>query len=443
MPELEAAGVPVHSLGARSNRDLGWMLRLRALLLRGNFDVVHFHLPYTAVLGRMVVLTVPRRRRPALVSTEHTLWNWLALGWKVLHRATIGLDDRVLTVSEAARRTHAPEPPAPRPGRRSTVLIPAPSRAEMQQRETLRRDVRAEFGLQDGELLALTVANLRPEKAYDVLLHAARLTAERSVPVRFVAAGQGPMRDELEAERRQLGLGDRFRFAGERSDVLRLLAGADLFVLPSRHEALPVVIMEATTAGVPLVVTSVGELPLLFTNGVDALVVPPDQPEALADAVAAVAADGDLRRRLARGSLARGELFDVTRCVARGRSRLRRGAPARHPKGRLKDLTGLRSSESVQISAPQPVLDQSARAPSANWLSHWTVAMLCTTESVGTRSSSPGPSLVFLCLARRTCQGYGRSPGRATGMASTVKSRGRTRVRSRVMRPRFPNAAKA
>ena len=58
-------------------------------------------------------------------------------------------------------------------------------------------------------------------------------------------------------------------------------------------------IMEATTAGVPLVVTSVGELPLLFTDGVDALVVPPDQPEALADAVAALAGDGDLRQRLA------------------------------------------------------------------------------------------------------------------------------------------------
>ncbi len=97
--------------------------------------------------------------------------------------------------------------------------------------------------------------------------------------------------------------------------MLRLLAGADLFVLPSRAEALPVVIMEATTAGVPLVVTSVGEMPLLFTDGVDALVVPPDQPEALADAVAALAGDGELRQRLACGSLARGGLFDVTRCV--------------------------------------------------------------------------------------------------------------------------------
>jgi glycosyltransferase involved in cell wall biosynthesis len=314
VPEVEAAGVPVHSLGARSNRDLSWTLRLRALLLGGNYDIVHFHLPYAAVFGRMAAITLPRRRRPALVSTEHTLWNRLALIWRVSNRATIGLDDRVLIVSEAARRT------LPRTLQQRVQVVvhgiePDPVRATMQQREALRRDVRAEFGLEDGEVLALTVANLRPEKGHDILLRAARLTADRLVPVRFVAAGQGPMRGELEAQHRQLGLGERFVFAGERSDVLRLLAGADLFVLPSRQEGLPVVIMEATTAGVPLVVTAVGELPLLFTDGVDALVVPPDQPEALARAVAALAGDAELRARLACGSRARSELFDVTRCV--------------------------------------------------------------------------------------------------------------------------------
>jgi glycosyltransferase involved in cell wall biosynthesis len=314
VPEVEAAGVPVHSLGARSNRDLGWTLRLRALLLRGNYDIVHFHLPYAAVFGRMVALSLPRRRRPALVSTEHTLWSKLAVAWRALNWATIRLDDRVLIVSEAARRT-MPQSLQPRTQVVIHGIEPGPVHAVMQQRDVFRRDVRAEFALRDGELLALTVANLRPEKGHDVLLGAARLTADGSLPVRFLAAGDGPMRDELEAELRRLGLGDRFVFAGERSDVLRLMAGADILVLPSRHEGLPVVIMEATTAGMPLVVTAVGELPLLFTDGVDALVVPPGRPEALADAIGTLAGDADLRQRLARGSLTRGELFDVTRCV--------------------------------------------------------------------------------------------------------------------------------
>ena len=173
VPELEAAGVPVHSLGARSNRDLGWMLRFPSLLLQRDFDVVHSHLPYATVVGRMVVLTLPRRRRPALVSTEHTPWNWLALIWRVLYRATIGLNDRVLTVS---RRRAVPYPRACR--RRVQVVVhgidPGPVRAAMEGHQALRRDVHGEFGLLDGEFLALTVANLRPSKGHDVLLARAR-----------------------------------------------------------------------------------------------------------------------------------------------------------------------------------------------------------------------------------------------------------------------------
>jgi glycosyltransferase involved in cell wall biosynthesis len=314
VPELEEAGVTVHSLGARSNRDLAWTRRLRALLRDGNFDIVHSHLPYAAVFSRLVAVSLPRRQRPVLVNTEHSPWNKAALVLRAMNRATIGLDDRLLAVSEAGRRS------MPRALQRRTQLVvhgidPGPVRAAMQEREVLRRDVREEFGLLPGELLALTLAHLRPTKAYDVFLQTARLTEERSVPVRYVAAGDGILRDELEAQHARLGLGDRFRFVGERTDVPRLLAGADFFVLPSRQEGLPVAIMEATCAGVPLIVTAVNELPLLFTDGVNALIVPPEDAEALADAVATMAGDAALRQRLARGSLSRGDLFDVTRTV--------------------------------------------------------------------------------------------------------------------------------
>ena len=132
-----------------------------------------------------------------------------------------------------------------------------------------------------------------------------------------------------------LGLRDRFRFAGQRSDVLRLLAGADFFVLPSRQEGLPVVIMEATCAGVTLVVTSVGELPLLFTNGVDALVVPPIRPTLWPAPWPSWPAtrtfvSGSPALRSPTASLRR----DALR--ARDRSRLRRGAAYRR---RAKDVT--------------------------------------------------------------------------------------------------------
>ena len=75
VPDIASAGTPVHGLEGRGNADLLWMGRLRRLIADGRFDVVHFHLPYTAALGRLVVATIPSTRRPAVVYTEHSLWN--------------------------------------------------------------------------------------------------------------------------------------------------------------------------------------------------------------------------------------------------------------------------------------------------------------------------------------------------------------------------------
>ena len=172
----------------------------------------------------------------------------------------------------------------------------------MADRARIRAEVRAELGVPDGDLVALTVANLRPEKGYDILLDAARLVVDRGLPVRFVSVGRGlrgrrPWRSAAAAS----DLGDRFTFLGLRDDVLRLLVAADLFVLPSRQEGLPVVLMEATSVGMPIVATAVGGVPQVLTDGVDGLVVPPDSPGDLADAVGRLAADPGLRERLAEG----------------------------------------------------------------------------------------------------------------------------------------------
>jgi glycosyltransferase involved in cell wall biosynthesis len=310
VPALRDDGVPVHCLGATSNTDLSWTRRLRSVLVAGRFDVVHTHLPYAATLSRLVVASLPRAQRPAVVYTEHNMWDKMAVALKFLNRATIGLDDRLVVVSEAARRSLPP-----RLRRRAVVVIHGvdltAARAALAERDSLRGDVRRELGLRDGELLALTVANLRPEKAYDVLLRAAALTVAEALPVRFAAVGRGPLRDELTERHERLGLDAHFRFLGPRQDVWRLLAGADLFVLPSRQEGMPVAVMEAASMALPLVLSAVGDLPQLFSDGVDAVVVPPEQPDALAAAIGRLATDDGLRARLSRAAAARSELFDV------------------------------------------------------------------------------------------------------------------------------------
>ena len=254
VPDIVSTGTPVHGLDGRGNGDLRWMSRLRRLIVDGRFDVVHFHLPYTAALGRLVVATLPSSRRPAVVYTEHSLWNKMAVLIKGLNRATIGRDQALVVVSDAA---HDALPH--RLKQRARVIVHgvdlSRSDALIADREAIRAEVRAELGVKEGELLALTVANLRPEKGYDVLLDAARLVADRGLPLRFAAVGRGPLEEELRERSRQLGLESRLQFLGQRHDVLRLLTAADLFVLASRQEGLPVSLMEATSIGVAIVAT--------------------------------------------------------------------------------------------------------------------------------------------------------------------------------------------
>lgn len=330
VPLIEAGGTTVHALGAEGNGDLRWMARLRRLLHDGRFDVVHFHLPYTASLGRLVVASMPSAVRPAIVYTDHSLWNKMAVVVKALNRATIGLDDAMIVVSDAALESL---PPSIRPRARVLVHGVDLSQADslLARRDEVRAEVRHEFGVADGEVLVVSVANMRPEKGYDVLLDASALVVERGLPVRVVAVGrgEGELERTMVARHVALGLGDRFTFAGQRDDVLRILAGADVFVLASRQEGLPVVLMEATSVGLPIVATAVGGVPQVLTDDVDGLVVPPGEPGALADGLARVVADPELRARLGAGAKARSTMFDVAEASRTIESVYRQVAPTR------------------------------------------------------------------------------------------------------------------
>jgi L-malate glycosyltransferase len=309
-PVIVDGGTPVHCLGAGRSWDVRWMARLRALLVRGRFDVVHFHLPYTASLGRLVVASIPAARRPAIVYTEHSLWNKAAIITRALNRATVGLDQSLVVVSQAA---HDALPDTLKDRARIVVhgVDLSQATALAARRDEIRRQVRAELDVPDGELLALAVANLRPEKGYDVLLESARMAADRQLPVRLAAVGGGALEEELRARHGQLGLGDRFRFLGARTDVLRLMTAADVFVLASHQEGLPVTLMEATSVGMAIVATSVGGVPQAVVDGVNGLIVPPGDPEAFTDALERVVTDAALRRRLGDEARSRSSMFDV------------------------------------------------------------------------------------------------------------------------------------
>ncbi len=148
-------------------------------------------------------------------------------------------------------------------------------------------------------------------------MRAARELADRDPTVRFCAVGQGPLEAEVEALHRALGLDGIVTLTGYRPDAVRLMAGCDIFVLGSRWEGLPVALMEASALGLPIVATRVGGIPDSFRDGIDAVLVAPESPDALADALESLAGDEARRRALGAAARDRSGDFDVARAVAR------------------------------------------------------------------------------------------------------------------------------
>jgi L-malate glycosyltransferase len=131
----------------------------------------------------------------------------------------------------------------------------------------------------------VTVANLRPEKAHDVLLEAAVVVLRRCPDAQFIIAGDGPRRRELEALALSHGIASRVQFIGHASNVPELLASSDLFVLSSRSEAFPNSVLEAMAAALPIVATRVGGIVTLIENQRTGVLVAPDDPRALGHAM--------------------------------------------------------------------------------------------------------------------------------------------------------------
>lgn len=186
----------------------------------------------------------------------------------------------------------------------------------------------------------VTVANLRKEKAHEVLLEAFIHVLRCHPDAELWIVGGGARFDELTALATQLGIGSRTRFLGHRDDVAALLAESDIFVLPSRSEASPSGIIEAMAAGLPVIATSVGGIVELVQDGGNGVLVPPDEPAKLARALIQLIDSPERAADLARAgrqTIERGYSFDrmvkqfehvyVTEFHARGAF----GTPATQP----------------------------------------------------------------------------------------------------------------
>ena len=317
--DFEAAGVPVDSLRRRGWFDPTTPVRLLRTFRETGTDVVlvTHHQRAAMVLGRIAARAA---RVPANVVAAHDM-DVSRVGERVLPRSvveTLFLSDAlVLLAPSQGRYLHDEEGVGRFPWRRTReVVIPngtelgkAPTRAD-------RLAARARLGLDPDDLVVGIVAIFRAQKAHHVLLKAIARLAPAHPRLRLVAVGHGPEEGRIRALAAELGISDRVVFTGLRDDVAEILPGFDVSCLSSVHEGAPLAVLESMAAGVPMVATDVGALRDLVADAGEGYIVPPGDPVALADRLAALLSDRSLREEMGRRARARAEReFSIERTV--------------------------------------------------------------------------------------------------------------------------------
>ncbi|MFV0309364.1 MAG: GNAT family N-acetyltransferase [Desertimonas sp.] len=309
--ELEAAGVRTVCLSHR-RQDPAWPLALRRLLDAGGFDIVHAHSPVPAVAARVAIRTLPRARRPAVVTTEHNTWTSHHRVTRWANRWTGGGDAATFAVTaEAAASVRGTA------AGRVEVLTHGidVTRTAARPGGTAER-IRAELGIDPDESVIGIVANFRPQKDHATLLAAARRLADTGVAFRLVIVGQGPLAASIAADVDRLGLDAQVVMAGYRADALDVMSAFDVFTLSSAWEGLPVAVMEALALGLPIVATRVGGVAESLDETA-AVLVPRRDPEALAAAWRDLLGDPLRRAVLSAGGRRLAGRFDIARASGR------------------------------------------------------------------------------------------------------------------------------
>jgi glycosyltransferase involved in cell wall biosynthesis len=288
--ELAAAGIPVTAIGKRLKLDPLALRRLVRLLRDRKFDVVQSWIFAANTYGRVAARLA---RVPIVITTEMAVDLWKGKTERLVDRKLAPWCDTLVGNSNAVveyyRALGIPED-------RLTMIYSGIEGEEPP--DVDRTAVRAEFGFEPTAPLVLFAGRLAEQKRIDDLLKALDLLHHVQPDLRTLIAGDGPLRSQLEATKQAYDLDGLVLFLGHRDDVPRLMAAADLVVLPSAYEGLPNLLLEAMRFRKPVVATAAPGTTEVVIDGQTGLLVPVGNPQLLARAIRDVIRDPALACRL-------------------------------------------------------------------------------------------------------------------------------------------------
>jgi sugar transferase (PEP-CTERM/EpsH1 system associated) len=312
---LRSEGFAVHVLNRQPGLDWRCLAQLGKLLRRERALVIHAH-QYTPFFYALVARFLSGR--PPILFTEHGRHfpDHRRPKRVVANRLLLAKRDRVIGVGEAVRQALITNEgiPADRVG----VIYNGIDPTRFQNQGQDRQHVRKELGINASDLLIFQVARLDYLKDH---LTAVR-TLKRVVPVlphaRLLLVGDGPQREGIERAIADQGLTNHVRLLGTRKDVARLTSAADVFLLTSISEGIPLTLIEAMAASLPIVATRVGGVPEVVQDGVTGLLAAAGDDAALAEHLLGLASNRALSEDMGRHGRSRAHtMFSETEMVRR------------------------------------------------------------------------------------------------------------------------------
>jgi glycosyltransferase involved in cell wall biosynthesis len=342
---LESLGIDVTYLH-KSKFDPATLPALLKVLDRKQADILHMHGYGATTFGRLAGAV---RRIPTLLH-EHANHTDTPLFQKAVDRVLARYTDLAIAVSRSTAEfvVRARQMPA----ERTKVVylgVPLDDFARDRSPDEVRA-ARAELGVPEGVPAVGTVTRLMPSKGNQYFVEAARLVLDRRPDARFYVVGEGELQPDLEAQARQLGLGDRLVFAGFRRDVAGVLSALDVVVFPSLWEGTPLTAFEALAMGRPIVSTDADGLGDILADGRDALVVPRRDARALADGIVTLLNDPERRVMLGAAARETGAAFSIDGFVRR----MERLYELMHQVSRPTRRAGILSLDLGFLSSQQP-----------------------------------------------------------------------------------------
>ncbi len=286
--ELKEEGVKVYTLQKSGRHDFSVLFKLMEIIRNEKIDIIHTHSFSANMWGRIAGAAAGA---PVIITTEHTVAGGKTMVQKMLNRVLERFCARTVAVSETVRRSLL-EQEGLSPEKVITIhngiefIHPVMDDGAFSK-------LAAELGIDTALPVVTVIGRLEPPKGHAHLLNAFKTIVRKGCASQLLLVGDGRLRGDLETLAGELGISDNVIFAGHRSDIGNILQLTDVAVLSSVREGFSITLLEYMASSLPIVATDVGGNREAIGDGCG-IIVPPAEPEALADAIMRLINDSNM-----------------------------------------------------------------------------------------------------------------------------------------------------